>query len=67
MEKGSIGAIARKEIQWAIDNIENTNLDLDDRRKLVYIINNVGDKFLRENLKAYPVYIKVSIEGRDDL
>lgn len=67
MEKGSIGAIARKKIQWAIDNIENTNLNLDDRKKLVYIINNIGDKFLRENLKSYPVYIEAAKEGRYDL
>lgn len=64
MEKGSIGAIARKKIQWAINNIENTNLNLDDRKRLVYIINNIGDKFLRENLKSYPVYIEAAKESR---
>lgn len=67
MEKGSIGAIARKEIQWVIDNIENTNLNLGDRKRLVYIINNIGDKFLRENLKSYPIYIEAAKQGRDDL
>ena len=67
MEKGSIGAIARKEIQWVIDNIDNTNLNLGDRKRLVYIINNIGDKFLRENLKSYPVYIESAKESRDDL
>lgn len=67
MEKGSIGAIARKKIQWAINNIENTNLNLDDRKRLVYIINNIGDKFLRENLKSYPVYIEAAKESRYDL
>lgn len=67
MKQGSIGAIARKEIQWAIDNIENTNLNLDERKRLVYIINNIGDKFLRERLKSYPVYIEVVREGRYDL
>ncbi|HAZ36592.1 MAG TPA: hypothetical protein DDW58_03355 [Clostridiaceae bacterium] len=67
MEKGSIGAIARREIQWAIDNIENTNLNLDNRKRLVYIINNIGDKFLRENLKSYPIYIESAKESRDDL
>jgi hypothetical protein len=67
MEKGSIGAIARKEIQWAIDSIENTNLSLEERKRLVYIINNIGDKFLREKLKSYPVYIEASVEGRYDL
>lgn len=30
MEQGSIGAIARKQIQWAIDNIRNTNLGMVD-------------------------------------
>lgn len=67
MEKGSIGAIARKKIQWAINNIENTNLNFDDRKRLVYIINNIGDKFLRENLKSYPVYIEAAKESRYDL
>ena len=67
MEKGSIGAIARKEIQWAIDNFENTKLNLDDCKRLVYIINNIGDKFLREKLKSYPVYIESAKESRDDL
>ena len=67
MEKGSIGAIARKKIQWAINNIENTNLNFDDQKRLVYIINNIGDKFLRENLKSYPVYIEAAKEGRYDL
>lgn len=65
MEKGSIGAIARKEIQWAIDNIENTNLDVDNSKRLVYIIDNIGEKFLREKLKSYPIYIESSKESRD--
>lgn len=64
MEKGSIGAIARKQIQWAIDNITNTNLGIADRRKLVYIIDNIGDKFLREQLKSYSVYIAATEEDR---
>lgn len=67
MGKGSIGAIARKEIQWAIDNFENTNLDTGDRKRLIYIINNIGDKFLRENLKSYPIYIKSAEESRDGI
>lgn len=66
MDEGSIGAIARKEIQWAIDNIRNTNLNLDDRRKLVYIIDNIGDKFLREKLMSYPMYIYAATQGRDN-
>ena len=66
MEQGSIGAIARKEIQWAINSIENKKLSLTDQRKLVYIINNIGDKFLREKLKSYPVYID-AVEGRNGL
>lgn len=66
MDQGSIGAIARKEIQWAIDNIRNTNLNLDDRRKLVYIIDNIGDKFLREKLMSYPMYIYETTQGRDN-
>lgn len=65
MEQGSIGAIARKQIQWAIDNIRNTNLGLADRKKLVYIIDNIGDKFLREKLKSYSVYITATEESRD--
>jgi len=65
MEQGSIGAIAREQIQWAIDNIENTDLDIIGRKKLVYIIDNIGDKFLREKLKSYPIYIKETEEGRD--
>lgn len=64
MEQGSIGTIARKQIQWAIDNIRNTNLSIADRKKLVYIIDNIGDKFLREKLKSYPVYIEATREGR---
>ncbi|EHJ02365.1 AAA ATPase [Clostridium sp. DL-VIII] len=65
MEQGSIGAIARKQIQWAIDNIRNTNLGIEDRKKLVYIIDNIGDKFLREKLKSYSIYIAAKDEGRD--
>lgn len=65
MEQGSIGAIARKQIQWAIDNIRNTNLGIADRKKLVYIIDNIGDKFIREKLKSYSVYIEATEEGRD--
>lgn len=67
MKQGSIGGIARKQIQWAIDNIENTDLEIDDKKKLVYIINNIGDKFLREKLKSYPTYITATAEGRDGL
>lgn len=67
MEQGSIGEIARAEIQWVIDNIKNFNLNLDDRKRLVYIINNIGEKFLREKLKSYPVYIEATKEGRDNL
>lgn len=66
MEQGSIGAIARKEIQWAINSIANKELNLTEQKKLVYIINNIGDKFLREKLKSYPVYIEAA-EGRADL
>lgn len=59
MEKGSIGTIAKKEIQWAIDNsIKNMDLSFEEQKRLVYIINNIGDKFLREKLKSYPVYIE---------
>lgn len=65
MEQGSIGAIAMKQIQWVIDNIRNTNLGLADRKKLIYIIDNIGDKFLREKLKSYPIYIAAKEEGRD--
>lgn len=65
MEQGSIGSIARKQIQWAIDNIRNTNLSIADRKKLVYIIDNIGDKFIREKLKSYSVYIEATEEGRD--
>ncbi|WP_123054473.1 AAA family ATPase [Clostridium sp. JN-1] len=65
MEQGSIGAIARKQIQWAIDNIRNIDLGIVDQKKLVYIIDNIGDKFLREKLKSYPIYIKAVEEGRD--
>ena len=66
MKQGSIGAIARKEIQWTIDSIENKELSITEQRKLVYIINNIGDKFLREKLKSYPVYIEAA-EGRNGL
>ncbi|QXE19305.1 AAA family ATPase [Clostridium sp. 001] len=65
MEQGSIGAIAKKQIQWAIDNIRNIDLGIVDRKKLVYIIDNIGDKFLREKLKSYPIYVKATEEGRD--
>lgn len=67
MEQGSIGAIARKEIQWAINNMENRDLSLSEWKKLVYIINNVGDKFLREKLKSYPAYVEATAEGRDGI
>ncbi|MBT9779623.1 AAA family ATPase, partial [Clostridium sp. MCC353] len=48
MKEGSIGKIAKREIQWVINNLDNMNLTIDERKRLVYIINNVGDKFLRE-------------------
>lgn len=60
MKEGSIGGIAKKEIQWAIDNIGNTNLSLDAKKRLIYIIDNIGDKFLREKLKTYPIYIEMT-------
>ncbi|MHC1683155.1 MAG: AAA family ATPase [Clostridiaceae bacterium] len=64
LEQGSIGAIAREKIQWAIDNIRNTNLGIEDSKKLVYIIDNIGYKFIREKLKSYPVYIAAKEESR---
>lgn len=67
MEQGSIGAIAKKEIQWAINNIQNRNLSMPEHNKLIYIINNIGDKFLREKLKSYPVYIEAVARGKEAL
>lgn len=64
MKKGSIGEIARKEIQWVIDNIDNGDLDIMERKRLVYIIDNMGDKFLREKLKSYPLYIETTAGSR---
>lgn len=67
MEQGSIGDIAKKEIQWAIDNIENKNLSLYELKKLKYVINNIGDKFLKEKLKSYFVYFEGATKGRNNL
>ena len=64
MKRGSIGEIARKEIQWVIDNIDNSDLNIMERKRLVYIIDNIGDKFLREKLKSYPVYIETTVGSR---
>lgn len=63
MKQGSIGCIAKREIQWVIDNIENPDLSMKEKQKMVYIINNIGDKFLRERLKSYPVYIEMVAEN----
>jgi len=49
MRRGSIGNIAKRKIQWAIDNIESSNLNIADRKKWLYIINNIGDNFLERN------------------
>lgn len=63
MKQGSIGEIARKEIQWVIDNIENRDLNISEMKRMVYIIDNIGDKFLREKLKSYPFYIEMAVES----
>jgi len=66
MRRGSIGNIAKRKIQWAIDNIESSNLNIADRKKLLYIINNIGDKFLREKLKSYSAYIEMAEENGEE-
>lgn len=58
MKEGSIGNIAKEQIQWVIDNIENNDLKPNDKKKLVYIIDNIGDKYLRQKLSSYHNYIQ---------
>lgn len=65
LQEGSIGRFARHEIQWAIDNIDNKELNKDERKRMVYIVNNIGDKFLREKLKSSPIYIEMAKESRN--
>lgn len=36
MKQGSIGCIAKREIQWVIDNIENPDLSMKEKQKMVY-------------------------------
>ena len=65
LQEGSIGRFARHEIQWAIDNIDNKELNKDEQKRMVYIVNNIGDKFLREKLKSSPIYIEMAKESRN--
>ena len=48
-----------------VDNIDNKELNKDEQKRMVYIVNNIGDKFLREKLKSSPIYIEMAKESRN--
>ena len=60
MEQGSIGNIARDKIQWVIDKRNESAFRNEEKEKIVCILNNIGDKFLREKLKSYPTYMQMN-------
>lgn len=53
MTEGSIGKIAKEQIQWVIDQIDKkASLGENDFKRIRYVIDNIGDRLLREKLKT---------------
>jgi predicted ATPase len=58
MDQGSIGEIAKKKIQDAMNVVNNKAAKQSEIDEAIYIIDNIGEKFVREKLKTHPRYIE---------
>lgn len=58
MDQGSIGEIAKQKIQDAMNVLNNKVAEQSELDEAMYIIDNIGEKFIREKLKTHPRYIE---------
>ena len=58
MDEGSIGEIAKKKIQEAMNVLNNKEAEQSELDEAMFIIDNIGEKFIREKLKTHPRYIE---------
>lgn len=58
MDEGSIGEIAKKKIQDVMNVLNNKVEEQSELDEAIYIIDNIGEKFIREKLKTHPRYIE---------
>lgn len=67
MEQGNIGLIAKTKIQNAIDVLNGKYVEQNELDEVIYTIDAIGERFIREKLKSHPIYIAEQRKRQGDV